>query len=117
MQNSCVVATRRHQHEAVPYRLLEGQRPPEVKTNPNGIENASNSDQNRRPNIDRTEHPSRPRKDYPAQPQVGSNRNSLDTTWTKQLDNQTAPVSAPVQTAAVMPIAHTPCSRQVVKGV
>jgi hypothetical protein len=42
-QNSCVMAAGRDQHEAVSNGLLEGQRPPNMKTDPYGIEHASNS--------------------------------------------------------------------------
>ena len=34
-----------------------------------------------------------------------------------QISFMTTPVTAPVQTAAVIPIAQTPCSRHVVNGV
>ena len=50
-QNSCVMAAGRDQHEAVPNSLLEGQSPPKVKADPDGIEHAPDSDQNRRPNV------------------------------------------------------------------
>src|SRR5690242_9675314 len=49
-KNSCVMAGGRDQHEAMPNSLLEGQSSPKVKTDPDGIEHAPNSDQNRRPN-------------------------------------------------------------------
>ena len=46
-QNSCVMEAGRDQHEAVPNNLLEGQRAPNVKTDPDGIQHASNPDKNR----------------------------------------------------------------------
>src|ERR1700751_2369964 len=51
MQNGCVMTTGRDQHEAVPYCVVERQRPPEVKAGPDGIEHAANSDQNRCLNV------------------------------------------------------------------
>ena len=51
MQNSCIMTTRRDQHEAVPYCVVERQRPPEMKAGPDRIEHAANSDQNRRLNV------------------------------------------------------------------
>ena len=51
MQNGCVMTAGRDQHEAVPYCVVEGQPPPEVKAGPDGIEHAANSDQNRRLNV------------------------------------------------------------------
>jgi hypothetical protein len=63
MQNSCVVTAGRDQHEAVPYCVVEGQRPPEVKTDPKGIEHTPNSDQNRRHSVHRGEHGPYPYQD------------------------------------------------------
>ena len=40
MQNSCVVTAGCDQHEAVPYCVVEGQCPPEVKADPDRIEHA-----------------------------------------------------------------------------
>src|SRR5438132_2638741 len=65
-QNSCVMAAGRDQHEAVPNGLLEGQSSPKVKTDPGRIEQAPNSDQNRRPSVYRAEHGSHPDQDRPA---------------------------------------------------
>src|SRR5438067_9595103 len=43
VQNSCVVTAGCDQHEAVPYCVVEWQRPPEVKGNADGIEHAPNA--------------------------------------------------------------------------
>ena len=51
MQNSCVMTAGRDQHEAMPYCVMEEQRPPEVKAGPDRIEHAANSEQNRRLNV------------------------------------------------------------------
>ncbi len=52
-QNSCVMEAGRDQHEAVPNSLPEGQRSPNVKSDPDGIQHASNPDKNRRQNVHR----------------------------------------------------------------
>src|SRR5712671_6634835 len=66
-QNSCVMAAGRDQHEAVPNSLLEGQSSPKVKTDPGRIEQAPNSNQNRRPSIFRGEHGPHPDQNHPAE--------------------------------------------------
>jgi len=67
MQNGCVVTAGCDQHEAVPYCVVEWQRPPEVKADADGIEHAANSDQKRRQSVYRAKHGSHPQQDHPAQ--------------------------------------------------
>ena len=61
------MAAGRDQHEAVPNSLLEGQSSPKVKTDPGRIEQAPNSNQNRRPSIFRGEHGPHPDQNHPAE--------------------------------------------------
>ena len=55
----------RDQYEAVPYRVLEGQLLPEMKNGPDTVEQAANSDQNRRLNVYRAEQRLDPHEYYP----------------------------------------------------